>query len=195
MMKKTVKGFVSILLVLTMVFALAACGIFGRTAPVLPSGGEPAATESAAPIETLPPEREPSPSAELPAPTPSESEDDPDDGPMYGKFPSVEEFVASDMIQDQVETVRESLEGSGMAAESVAEGDALVYLYTIENDALAAAMDADALQSAIDSQASMFEGIAAMLTTAVEVENPSVIVRYVDNQGNEIYSQEFLPAE
>ena len=82
-----------------------------------------------------------------------------------------------------------------MAADIVAEGDALVYLYTIENDALAAAMDADALQSAIDSQASMFEGIAAMLTTAVEVENPSVIVRYVDNQGNEIYSQEFLPAE
>lgn len=83
-MKHLLKTALLCLCAVVLVFALAACGIFGRIAPVLPSGGEPAATESAAPIETLPPESEPSPSAELPDPTPSESEDDSDDGLMYG---------------------------------------------------------------------------------------------------------------
>ena len=50
---------------------------------------------------------------------------------------------------------------------------------------------ADALASGLDAQADTFKSVAKSLKAAVDEENPVVVVRYMDANGDEIYSQEF----
>ena len=47
----------------------------------------------------------------------------------------------------------------------------------------------------MEDQTSVFEGVAASVKLAVDVESPVVVVRYLDNEGNEIYSREFTAAQ
>ena len=55
------------------------------------------------------------------------------------------------------------------------------------------ALDVAALQSSLDSQASTFESIASTIPLAVEIDNPVVVVRYLDSAGTELVSREFTP--
>lgn len=109
-----------------------------------------------------------------------------------GKFKSLEGFVNSDIMKEQLESQMESLEGTGISCELAADGDKLVYNFTIEDETLASAMDKATLDSQLESMASTFESIASTLPAAVEgVENPAVVVRYLDPAGEEITSMEF----
>lgn len=112
-----------------------------------------------------------------------------------GKFKTVEDFVNSDIMQSQLESQLASLEESGIKCEVTADGDKLIYNYTVTDEAVAAVMDKETLDASLTSMADTFKGVAAMIPTAVEdVENPVVVVRYLDNTGAEITSMEF-PAE
>ena len=67
------------------------------------------------------------------------------------------------------------------------------------DDSLTSSVDMSVLKESLDSsleeQADIFAGVAASLPDAVEgIENPAVVVRYLDNTGTEITSREF-PAE
>ncbi|WP_178006938.1 DUF4854 domain-containing protein [Mediterraneibacter sp.] len=119
--------------------------------------------------------------------------DDEDNSTITGKFKTLEDFVNSDIMQQQLEEQLSSLEGSGIALALTAEDNKLIYNFTIEDADLAAALAADpsTLQSSLQSQASTFEAVASSLKAAVEVDNPVVVVRYLDNAGTEIVSQEF----
>lgn len=99
----------------------------------------------------------------------------------------------TDIMQQQLETQLASLEGSGIALNLTAEDNKLIYNFTIEDADLSAALAADpsTLESSLQSQASTFESVASSLKAAVEVENPVVVVRYLDNTGAEIVAQEF----
>lgn len=108
-----------------------------------------------------------------------------------GKFATLQEFVESDVMQEQLETQLASLEGTGITADLIAEDNKLIYNFTIEDPELSAAMDATVIESTLDAQASTFETVASSLKEAVEVENPVVVVRYLDNTGTEIASREF----
>nr|WP_122011645.1 DUF4854 domain-containing protein [Maliibacterium massiliense] len=108
-----------------------------------------------------------------------------------GKFESLDAFVKSDLMQQQLKAQQDSLKDSGMSVDIVADGDKLIYNFTIEDADVAAVMDADTLEAGLKSQASTFEGIAKSLKAAVEVENPAVEVRYLDPDGKEIYAQAF----
>lgn len=121
-----------------------------------------------------------------------DTEDD-DDAAVTGKFKTLEDFVNSDIMQQQLETQLASLEGSGIALALTAEDNKLIYNFTIEDADLSAALAADpsTLESSLQSQASTFESVASSLKAAVEVENPVVVVRYLDNMGAEIVAQEF----
>ena len=112
---------------------------------------------------------------------------------VTGKFKTLEDFVNSDIMQQQLETQLASLEGSGIALNLTAEDNKLIYNFTIEDADLSAALAADpsTLESSLQSQASTFESVASSLKAAVEVENPVVVVRYLDNTGAEIVAQEF----
>lgn len=118
-----------------------------------------------------------------------------DDGTVTGKFASIQEFIDSDMMQEQLSSQMESLEGSGMSMELTAEDNKLIYNFKIDDPDLSAAMDASALESSLDSQASTFESVAGVLPTAIDVENPVVVVRYLDSDGNELASREFAPSD
>ena len=128
----------------------------------------------------------------------SETEANSDDESTYtpiGKFATLEDFINSDLMKSQMDTQNKSLEGSGLKAALKAEGSTLIYLFTVEDDAMAELLksNTESIQSSLDSQASAFEAIAKSLIAAVEeIENPTVVVRYVDNTGEEIFSQEFV---
>ena len=110
-----------------------------------------------------------------------------------GKFDTIDGFVNSDIVQSQLDSLKTSAEDSGMNITITGEGNKLIYTFTYgegtETDGLA-----EALEAALDTQASTFEGVAASLKEAVEVEDPIVVVLYADSEGNEIYSREFTAA-
>ena len=125
--------------------------------------------------------------------------DDAEDGSgdaASGKFESLDAFVSSDMMQAQLESQIASLEESGLSCELTAEdGNKLVYNYTILDEAVAVLMDKETLDASLTEMADTFTGVANMIPAAVDgVENPIVVVRYLDNTGAEITSMEF-PAE
>lgn len=114
-----------------------------------------------------------------------------DDTAATGKFASIQEFIDSDMMQEQLATQTASLEGTGMSMEITGEDNKLIYSFKIDDPELSAVMDTAALESSLDSQASTFESVAGILPTAIDVENPVVVVRYLDSDGNELASREF----
>lgn len=116
-----------------------------------------------------------------------------------GKFNTLDDFINSSIMQEQLEEQVVALEESGISCEITAEGDKLVYSYTLVDDSLTSSVDMSVLKESLDSsleeQADIFAGVAASLPDAVEgIENPAVVVRYLDNTGTEITSREF-PAE
>ncbi len=112
------------------------------------------------------------------------------DTTSFALYSSLDEFVNSSEMQDQIATQQESLAGSGMSVDITADGDRLVYTFTLD-DTVAASVTPESLEEGMEAQASTFESIASTLKLAVDVENPVVVVEYVDSQGNVIYSGEF----
>ena len=132
--------------------------------------------------------------AEEPEEPAAENEEDASDLPASGKYATLEDFINSDLMQEQLDSQIASLEGTGLTADITAEDNKLVYNFTITDPNVAASLDAAALQSSLDSQASTFESIASMIPLAVEIDNPVVVVRYLDSAGAVIVSQEFAPS-
>ena len=123
----------------------------------------------------------------------AETEEDTSDIPASGKYATLEDFLNSDMMQEQLDSQVASLEDTGLTAEVTAEDNKLIYNFTITDPNVAAALDVAALQSSLDSQASTFESIASTIPLAVEIDNPVVVVRYLDSAGTELVSREFTP--
>ena len=107
-----------------------------------------------------------------------------------GKFASMEEYAKSDAVQQQISSVQDMLGDSGMELSVTGEGNKLLYTYTCsgvtKSDALASS-----LESGLSAQEETFTSLASTLKGAVNVENPVVEVIYLDDAGEEIYSQEF----
>ncbi len=109
-----------------------------------------------------------------------------------GKFDTITDFVNSDMMQEQIASLKGNLEDAGMGLEIGAEDNKLIYRYTVSGvteDTIE--VMAEALSTAMEGQASLFESVASALKAAVEVEDPVVVVTYLTESGEEIYSQEF----
>jgi hypothetical protein len=110
-----------------------------------------------------------------------------------GKEKTIEDYVASDEIQEQLESVKSSMASSGIDVDVIGEDNKLIYVYTYSDQFDEDAVDAlaEQLESAMSAQASTFEDVAASLKEETDVEDPIVEVRYVNADGSEIYSQEF----
>lgn len=115
------------------------------------------------------------------------------DSPVSGKYSSIEEFAASPEVQDEITGINESLESQGMTVEVVGEGNKLIYNYyyteLVNQEGLG-----EALEEGLTAEADTFSDVAASISEAVDVENPVVVVRYIDANGEVIHSQEF-PAQ
>lgn len=100
------------------------------------------------------------------------------------KDAALEEYFQTDEMQEMIQEAKDSVEGSGMSIEILAEGNSLIYEYTFEEDSFDDSMlDAvkDQLVSGLESAASTFEGIASDLNEELKVDNSTVIVRYLYN--------------
>ena len=100
------------------------------------------------------------------------------------KDAALEKYFQTDEMQEMVQEAKDSVEGSGMSIEILAEGNTLIYEYTFEEDSFDDSMlDAvkEQLVSGLESTASTFEGIASDLNDELKVENRTVVVRYLYN--------------
>ena len=100
------------------------------------------------------------------------------------KDATLEEYFQTDEMQEIIQEAKDSVEGTGMSIELLAEGNTLIYEYTFEEDSFGDSMlDAvkDQLVSGLESSASTFEGIASDLNEELKVDNSTVIVRYLYN--------------
>ncbi len=108
-----------------------------------------------------------------------------------GKYKSISAFVEAE-VQDSIDEMNEEYKDMGMSIELTGEGNKLIYTFKyleIENmDGLAEALEKGL---ADESTASTFTDLAAQITEAVNVKDPVVVVKYVDMNDEEIYSQEF----
>ena len=100
------------------------------------------------------------------------------------KDAALEKYFQTDEMHEMVQEAKDSVEGSGMSIEILAEGNTLIYEYTFEEDSFDDSMlDAvkEQLVSGLESTASTFEGIASDLNDELKVENSTVVVRYLYN--------------
>lgn len=178
-MKNKFRKLLLLMCAMTLAFALTACGGSGDDAD---SSGDAAQTE------------EDASAGDDAAAQDDAADDNAADDTAAGKFASIQEFIDSDMMQEELATQLESLEGTGMSMELTAEDNKLIYNFKIDDPDLSAAMDSATLESTLDSQASTFEPVAGALPAAIDVENPVIVVRYLDSDGNELVSREFAPS-
>lgn len=172
-MKNKMRKFLLTICAVTAAFALTACGGSGDKSPA----GDTAQTEE----------------------EDADGEDaaaEEEDASVSGKFASIQEFIDSDIMQDQLAPQVESLADSGMTMELTGEDNRLIYNFIIQDKELSdlLASDPSSLESTLESQASTYSSVAASLTAAVDVEDPVVVVRYTGNDGTELASKEF-PAD
>lgn len=109
------------------------------------------------------------------------------------KDAALEKYFQTDEMQEMVQEAKDSVEGSGMSIEILAEGNTLIYEYTFEEDSFDDSMlDAvkEQLVSGLESTASTFEEIASDLNDELKVENSKVVVRYLYN-GETLAESEF----
>lgn len=101
---------------------------------------------------------------------------------------TLEQFIA--LIQPQIDAMQESLEESGQKLDIIARDKSLVYIYQYTVDVGDVSAIRDGLEAAMEALSSNFEGILDQLQSAVP-EAESVIVEYLDKDGQLIYSKEY----
>ena len=102
------------------------------------------------------------------------------------KDAALEEYFQTDEMQEIIQDAKDSVEGTGMSIELLAEGNTLIYEYTFEeNNFNDSELDTvtDQLVSGLESYASTFEGegIASDLNEELKIDNSKVVVRYLYN--------------
>lgn len=112
------------------------------------------------------------------------------DAAAFEKFPDMKAYVESEEVQSQLEAMLASLEEQGMQMEVLGEDNKLIYRYTFTNMEKQDGM-AEQLEKSMEAQTETFTMVANSLKTYVEVEDPMVIVEYLDANGEEIYTAEF----
>ena len=101
---------------------------------------------------------------------------------------NMDAFIAS--IQGQIDQMAGSVESSGMGLDVVARGNSLVYIYQYNIDLGDTSLIKGSLESALDSMSDVFTSVLDSLRLVVP-DAESVIVEYLDMEGNIIASKEF----
>lgn len=105
-------------------------------------------------------------------------------------FQTIEEYLASDEIQSQLDTIRDSMSNDEVTVDIAAEGNKLIYICTYTEQIEAEGL-AEQFESALDEKASAFGSMAQSLGAQIGVDSPTVEVRYLNADGSEIYTREF----
>ena len=107
-----------------------------------------------------------------------------------GKFASVEDYLANEQVQEQLQPSIDSVKNMGLDLKITGEGNKLIYTYTY-----ATQLDEDGVAEQwkewLNAQASSFEGVASNLKDVINVDNPVVVVTYLNKDGTVLHTQEF----
>lgn len=181
-MKKNLFRLLAGVMAFAMVLSLAACGGDSGSKASSSTGGASSQASSAA-----------EESSQAVSSTPSSEASSSEAAPSGEKYASISEFLEDPAVKSQLETMMSSL-GDDMQIDISGKGDALVYTFTFTEE-----VDIESTKAAMETEmnaddfAGTFRDIAASLSDAIEVTNPSVIVTYLAVDGTEIYSQEYFP--
>ena len=108
----------------------------------------------------------------------------------FGVYDTMTDYVNSSEVQDVLSTSNSQLSGTGMKIDITAEGNKMVYTYTYESLTKQDGM-AESLESAMKSQDSTFQSTANTLKVVIKEANPTIVIRYVDCNGEVIYEKEY----
>lgn len=150
--------------------------------PESPDTEEPSETplpdESAEPVPESPDTEEP-----VETPLPDESAE-----PVIPTFQNVEDFIANS--QEEIDQMTADLEGSGMELKVVARGNSLAFIYQFQIDLGDTSLLKDALEESLESMSDLFNTMLSSLKQSVS-NAESIIVEYLDMDGNVIVSKEY----
>ena len=106
---------------------------------------------------------------------------------------TVEEFLNSDMMQSQLESLKSSLAEQGLDFDMAAEGNKLIYIYKYTD----ADIDPDATAEALSGQSDQTdEQLKSVYDALIEagIEDPVIEAQFLAADGSEIFTQQH-PAE
>lgn len=106
-------------------------------------------------------------------------------------YSSISAYLEDDTVKQALSTLEKSLEGSGMNIKITAEGDKLVYTFAYEKLEKTDDMTKQ-LEEGIKAQDATFQSTANQVKQYVDVDTATVVIKYVDSKGEEIYSKEYV---
>lgn len=108
-------------------------------------------------------------------------------GKMYS---SISEYLNDATVKEALSTMEKSVSGSGMNIKVTSEDDKLIYTFTYEKLEKTDEM-AKQLEEGIKAQDATFQNTANQVKQYVDVDSATVVIKYVDSKGEEIYSKEY----
>lgn len=110
-----------------------------------------------------------------------------------GKAKTVEDYLSDKEVQSQMDTLKETMKNAGIDMEVKGEGNKLIYSYKYSEQIGEDSLDVvkESLESGLDSQKSVFDGIVSTLKEDLKISDPSVVVKYLNADGTELFSREF----
>lgn len=100
---------------------------------------------------------------------------------VNGKYASIEAYLADPTIKSALDSMIAS--NDTLTIEVKAEGDSLVYEYKYTQTYEDIELMKQSLESSASSVESTMVGVANSLKTCVDVENPTVVMRYLNGDG------------
>ncbi len=105
------------------------------------------------------------------------------------KFTNMKEYIASDEMKSQIDSITDTLKDSGLGFKTYADGDSIVFEYKFSKK-VDGEKQAEYIKSTVDSQKSTFETVLNYLKERVNVKEPTLKLIYLNSDGKEIYSTE-----
>ncbi|MCH5297334.1 MAG: DUF4854 domain-containing protein [Ruminococcus sp.] len=105
-------------------------------------------------------------------------------------------FIESDAFQSQIDSYKSSF-GSTLDIDVKAEENKLIYEFTYKTQIEDSVVDSvkDQLDTASTSMASTYEEIANQLKAEIKIDNPVVVLKYLNADGTTIYEHTFEATE
>ena len=101
---------------------------------------------------------------------------------------TLQAFIAS--IQGEIDEMASAMESSGMKLNVAARGNSLLYSYQYTIDIGDTSLIKDTLAQSMDGMSSMFDDVLSAMKLAVP-DAQSIILEFLDKDGNVIVSKEF----
>lgn len=177
MRRKSTGKFLCVLLVFVLAFVTVGCGAEGET-----SDRARAQTEEEERLAKE--ERETAQKAERAADQAQAEQK------IYYFYNSMEEYVASDLVRNILNSTLEEYNTDEIGFSIKGEGNRLIYEYTYKTLTMTEEMT-PLLEEELEKQADALQSVADSLKDVVNVEQPTVVVRYLDMNGAQIAAREY----